>query len=389
MPKRVVIVGGGVTGLSAARAMLERGVKEVVVLERRTLGSGGTGKSSGIVRCHYGVPSLAALAWRSLPLFEELGHEVGFHQVGYLLVVGAGNEDALRANVEMQQGLGVEVDEVSLDGAAALWPFMHVDDVRAAAHEPRAGYADAFMLAQHFAAKARSAGAVVRQQAEVRRLLVAGDHVTGVELSDGQRIDADVVVVAAGWWTATLLSGLEIDVPLEGFRVGMMVMRAGREVSHLPVLSDLVTLHYALPDGDDRLVVGNSDHSEPTYVHPDDYADRMTGPELERAAAKVTHRYEGFPDASVSHTYGGCYDITPDWNPVISEAGVEGLFVAAGFSGHGFKISPAVGDLVADLVLEGDSRDPQVRANDFRLSRFSDGDLLRSANPYAGAGEMR
>jgi len=389
MPRRVVVVGGGVNGLASATALGERGVQRVDVFERRTLASGGSGKSSGIVRCHYGIPSLAAMAWRSLPLFEELGDRVGFHPVGYLLVVGDGNEDPLRANVSMQQELGIEVAEVSIDGASGLWPFMRSDDLRAAAYEPRAGYADASMLAQYFAGRARSAGARIHQQTEVTRVLTAEDRVTGVELSDGTQVEADAVVVAAGWWSSVLLDTVQVEVPLQGFRVGMMVMRAGRDVSGLPVLSDLATLHYARPDGDDRLVVGNSDHSDPVYVHPDDYTDRMTDGELERAAAKVTHRYEAFADAAVSHTYAGCYDITPDWNPVISGCGIDGLYVAAGFSGHGFKISPAVGELVADLVLEGGSRDGYIPAHDFRLSRFAEGSPLKSAHPYLGAGEMR
>lgn len=386
---RVVVVGGGVNGLSIARAMSERGLKRVIVLERDTLASGGSGKSSGIVRCHYGVRSLAALAWRSLPLFEELADEAGFHQVGYLLAVGAGNELSLRANVQMQQELGIDVEEITVDHACRMWPYIRTDDLCAAAFEPRGGHADASLLTQHFSRRARAAGAQIRQQAAVRRVLTVGDRVVGVEMSSGERIDADIVVIAAGWWTAELVVELEIDIPLKAFRVGMMVMQTGCESGRLPVLSDLASLQYARPEGDGRIVIGNSDHSDPLYVDPDDYRDRMTERELDRAAGKITHRFTGFPDASVSHTYAGCYDITPDWNPVIDQVGIHGLFVATGFSGHGFKISPAVGDLMADLVLEGGSRDPSVVASDFRLSRFAEGNLLRSTHPYVGAGEMR
>jgi len=149
--QRAVVVGGGVNGLSIARALAERGVHDVLLLERRTLASGGTGKSSGIVRCHYGVPSrchygvpsLAAMAWRSLPLLESLADEIGFHQVGYLVTVGPQDEDALRANVAMQQRLGIDVSMTSMDVASGLWPHMQTGDLCAAALEPRGGYADA------------------------------------------------------------------------------------------------------------------------------------------------------------------------------------------------------------------------------------------------------
>ncbi len=121
---RAVVVGGGLIGLSIARALTERGLTDVLVLERGLLASGGTGKSSGIVRAHYGVPSIAAMAWRSLPVFEALGAEVGFRQVGYTVVVGEENAGPLKDNTAMHQGLGIEVDLVDPDQVAALWPMM-------------------------------------------------------------------------------------------------------------------------------------------------------------------------------------------------------------------------------------------------------------------------
>ena len=100
-------------------------------------------------------------------------------------------------------------------------------------------------------------------------------------------------------------------------------------------------------------------------------------------------RLPGLADPAIAASYAGCYDVTPDFNPVISAASLDGLVVAAGFSGHGFKISPAVGRLVADLVVDGTSSDADIPARDFRLSRFAEGDLLRSPHPYVGAGQMR
>src|SRR6202046_5815000 len=110
----VVIVGAGVNGLSTARALVELGVRDVVVVDRATIGSGGSGKSSGIVRCHYGIRSLAAMAWRALPVLENaseiLGAPSGYRRTGYLVGVGAENLGALRANVAMHRYLGIEVE---------------------------------------------------------------------------------------------------------------------------------------------------------------------------------------------------------------------------------------------------------------------------------------
>jgi len=390
--QRIVVIGAGVNGMSIARSLAAREGGDVTVFERNTVASGMTGKSSSVVRCHYGVQSLAVMAWRSLPLIEQLGDEVGFRQVGYLVIVGEANADPLRANVSALQGVGIEAEMVSIDEAGALWPFMDTGDLAAAAYEPRGGFADASRLATWFHAAARDAGAVVRQGEGVARLLTRGDRVTGVELASGEVVEADVVVVAAGWWSGDLLASVGVQAPIESLRNVMMLLDSGRsleELAELPVLSDLEERQYIRTEGSGHVLIGNSDHSSPTFASPDNYSNQWSEFELERGVEKAARRLVGFPDAAVFRTYAGCYDITPDWNPIISQAEYDGLFVAAGFSGHGFKISPAVGELIADLVLEGDSRDSAISASDFRLSRFVEGDLLVSAHPYVGAGQMR
>ena len=137
------------------------------------------------------------------------------------------------------------------------------------------------------------------------------------------------------------------------------------------------------------MLFGNSDLSDVEDADPDDYLNRATEAFVDRTVERVGTRFPGFTDAAITGSYAGCYDVTPDWNPVISRTDVEGLVVAAGFSGHGFKIAPAVGRLIADLVVDGRSADPRIPEKDFRLSRFTEGDLLSSPYPYAGAGQMR
>jgi sarcosine oxidase subunit beta len=389
---KVVVVGGGLIGLSIARALSERGLGDITVLERGMLAGGGTGKSSGIVRSHYGVPSIAAMAARSLPVFEELGPEVGFRQVGYTVIVGQDNVGPLKDNVAMHQALGIDVDLIDARQLIEMWPMMNVEDVALAAYEPRGGFADATQLALHYSKRARDAGARVRQNASVARILAADGLATGVELSDGEVVEADLVVVAAGWWSAALLAGLDVHFPVQAYRSELLIVDAGVPLPDLPVVSDLVSLQYCRLEGTGQFLVGNSDHSDfmAKLVHPDQYSNIASEASIEAYAEKLMHRFPGFPDPSITHTYAGVYDVPPDWNPVIGPVtGVEGLLLAAGFAGHGFKISPAVGDLVADLVLEGDSTDADIPASDFRLERFAEGMLLQSLHPYAGAGEMR
>ena len=393
----VVIVGGGIEGAAAAWALSQRGVTDVVVAERNTVGSGMTGKSSGIVRCHYGVSSLAAMATVGLEVFEKaeeiFGTDIGFRQTGYVVGVGDGDADSLRKSLAAQRAVGVQTEEIDAAEVARLWPFADLTPFEAFAWEARGGYGDAYQTAQAFAVSARAAGVRILQGANVIGLLVERDKVAGVRLADGTEIAADTVVVATGVWTQPFLARYGIDVPIRVVREQLVTIAPGVEIGSVPVFSDLVSLQYIRPEpgGSEKNTVlfGNSDLSDVEDADPDAYLNRATEAFVDRTVERVGTRFPGFTDAAITGSYAGCYDATPDWNPVISRTGVDGLVVAAGFSGHGFKIAPAVGRLIADLVVDGRSADPRIPETDFRLSRFTEGDLLRSPYPYAGAGQMR
>lgn len=388
----VVIVGGGIEGAAAAWALSQRGVTDVVVVERNTVGSGMTGKSSGIVRCHYGVSSLAAMATIGLEVFEKaeeiFGADVGFRQTGYVVGVGEPNVDALRKSLAAQRAVGVQTEEIDEADVAKMWPFADLSPFAAFAWEARGGYGDAYQTAQAMAVAARSAGVSVRQGATVTGLLIDGGAVAGVRLGDGEEIATRTVVVATGVWTRPLLAPYGIDVPIRVVREQIVLIDPGVDVGRVPVFSDLVSLQYIRPEGTE-ILFGNSDLSDAREADPDSYLNRATEEFVDITVDRVGTRFPGFADAAISSSYAGCYDATPDWNPVISATPVDGLLVAAGFSGHGFKIAPAVGRLIADLVVDGRSSDPRIPESDFRLSRFAEGDLLTTPYPYVGAGQMR
>ena len=392
----VVVVGGGLEGCAAAWALSRRGVTDVVVAERGTVGSGMTGKSSGIVRCHYGVSSLAAMAAVGLEVFENahdlFGADIGFRQTGYVVGVADANVDALRKSLAAQRSVGVDTEEIDHAEVARLWPYADLTPFAAFGWESRGGYGDAYQTAQAFSASARAAGARVRQGSPVAGLLVDGDRVTGVRLADGSEISADTVVVATGVWTRPFLAPYGIDMPIRVVREQIVLIDPGidsADVSRLPVFSDLVSLQYVRPEVGGEILFGNSDLAHTEDADPDSYLNRATEAFVDVTVDKVGTRFPGFPDAAISSSYAGCYDVTPDWNPVISPGPLDGMVIAAGFSGHGFKIAPAVGQLVADLVIDGRSSDPRIPESDFRFSRFADGELLTTPYPYVGAGEMR
>ena len=387
------MIGGGVAGLSTAHALVELGVTDVLVLERATVGSGGTGKSSGIVRCHYGIPSLAAMAWHALPVLEQaeelLGAPSGYTNTGYLVGVGPENLGALRANVAMQRALGIEVELIGHDEARLLSPAARLDDFAGFAYEPRGGYGDGHQTAMAFAVAARRGGAQLRQHQGAAAIETTGDSVTGVRLVDGDRVGAAHVVLAAGPWSAGLATPLGLDVPVRAQRAQILLVDPGQPLGRIPVFSDLVSLQYVRTEGAATLLLGDSDHSTPEWADPDDYRERAGVEELAALVPKFSHRFPAFDGAALSSSYAGCYDVTPDYNPIISSTPIEGLWLCAGFSGHGYKISPSVGELVADLVVHGQSRHADVDHRDFRWERFGEKDPLVSGHPYVGAGQMR
>ncbi len=392
----VVIVGGGLEGAATAWALAHRGITDVVMAERNTVGSGMTGKSSGIVRCHYGVSSLAAMAAAGLEVFENpqafFGEDVpdiGFRQTGYIVGVGEPNVENMRKSLAAQRAVGVQTEEIDVAEVAGMWPWADLSPFAAFGWESRGGYGDAYRTAQAFMASARAAGVRLRQGTAVTDLLTTDQKVTGVRMADGTEISAGTVVVATGVWTRPFLAGHGIDIPITVIREQIVMIDPGVPVGGVPVFSDLVSLQYVRPEVGGEILFGNSDLADPSEADPDDYSNRASEEFVDLTVEKVGTRFPGLSAASITSSYAGCYDVTPDWNPVISRTGIDGLVVAAGFSGHGFKIAPAVGRLVADIVVDGHSNDPRIPETDFRLSRFDEGDLLKTPYPYVGAGQMR
>jgi glycine/D-amino acid oxidase-like deaminating enzyme len=389
----VVVVGAGVTGCSIARALVELGVHDVTVVDRGAVGSGASAKSSGIVRCHYGVRSLAAMAWHALPILagaeEILGADSGYRNTGYLVGVGANNVAALVTNVAMQRRLGIDVELLDVHAARQLWPLADLDGFAAFAYEPRGGYGDGHQTASAFWVAARRGGARLRQHCPVAKVEVAADRVRGIRLADGSAIAAQSVVLAAGVWSVPLAADVGLNLDIRAQRAQILVVDPGRPLGNVPVFSDLVSLQYVRSEGISSVLIGDSDHSDPEWADPDDYRERASEVELDSAIPKFLRRFPGLADCSLSSSYAGCYDVTPDYNPVISASPVEGLWLAAGFSGHGYKLSPSTGELVADLIVSGRSRHPDIDAQDFRWERFDEGNLLVAEHPYIGAGQMR
>jgi glycine/D-amino acid oxidase-like deaminating enzyme len=379
----VIVVGGGCVGASAAFWLASRHGQRVVLMERRQVGSGPTSYTSGIVRMHYSLDPLIRMALRGLAVFERFDEIVGgtadFRRTGFLMLVPPGQEETLEANVRMQQRLGVQTMLLDRDGVKGLEPRLRLDDVGAAAYESLSGYADGHATATAFAAAARRHGAQILEDTAALRVVTEDGRIAGVETASG-RVHAGAVLIAAGPWTRDLLAPLGIDLPIRATRHQVALLEAPGGVPPFGmVFVDLGTGVYTRPDVDTQFLLGSVEESPEEEVSPDAFNEGLDFAFVERMAARLEHRIPQFAGAAVRRGFASLYDVTPDWQPILGEVpGIRGLFVAAGFSGHGFKLSPAVGEAMADLITRGSSG--AIDLEPFRLSRFAEGALIHS--PY-------
>ena len=379
-----VVIGGGVMGCSIACNLAltagAHGLRDIVLLERDTLGSGSTGRSSAAVRMHYSTAVNAELAWRSLQIFRNfddiIGGECGFTRTGYLVFAGPDDVESFRANIAMQQSVGVITDIIRAADAAELAPGFAVDDAAGIAYEPYSGHADASGTAYAYATRARAEGVTIRLQCPAAAIETNGDgtRVEAVRTADGDRIATNVAVVAAGPWNARFLAGHGIDVPMVATRHEVLHFRRPLDVvPHHPGGADISNRIYFRPEGQDLTLVGNGNHSD-VVDDPEVYAQRASQAFIADVWQRVARRIPALADAELAAGYAGLYTDTPDAHPVLDRVdGIDGLYLCGGFSGHGFKLSPMVGVLMAELV--GRGRAETMDISPLRLSRFAEGAL--------------
>ena len=385
----VVIIGGGVMGCSIACNLAltaaDHGLRRIVLLERDTLGSGSTGRSSAAIRMHYSTAVNAELAWRSLQIFRNfediIGGECGYTRTGYLVFAGEEDLPSFRSNIATQQSVGVITDIISAGDAAELAPGFAVDDAAAIAYEPYSGHADASGTAYAYATRARAEGVTIRLQTPAAEIETSpysvtrsGSRVAAVRTAGGERIETRIAVVATGPWTARFLAPHGIHVPMIATRHEVLHFRRPLDlVPHHPGGADIGNRIYFRPEGQDLTLVGNGNHSD-VVDDPEVYAQRASPAFIQDVWQRLARRIPPIADAELATGYAGLYTNTPDSHPVMDRInGVDGLYLCSGFSGHGFKLSPMVGVLMAELIANGAATTMDI--SPLRFSRFAEGDL--------------
>lgn len=379
----VVVVGGGVNGISIAYALASRGVS-VVLVEKGALAGGASGRSSALVRMHYTNEWDARLAWASFPVFRHWADLMGgppvFTHTGFVNVVGPPYAEHLRRNVLMLRGIGVNTTAITAAELAELQPFARVDDLGAAAYEPDSGYANPAETVEGFRRRAVDLGARVRQWTAVTRIDRRESRVLGVETSAG-RIDADNVVLAAGAWSRRLAEEIGLALPARPKAIDTVAVSRPAELRdpHM-VWIDNVQGNYFRPEAGGLTLVGVP--CQEWDIDPDTVGSGLPPHAAGLGAGLLTHRIPAMERATLSRGYRAFDGYSPDRHAILGKVdGIDGLYVATAFSGSGFKIAPAVGTCMAELITEGRAKTVDIEA--FSLRRFAEGRTVDGPYPYA------
>ncbi len=394
----IVVIGAGVTGASIGYQLARHSDLRVAIVDARAPVGGISGRTFGQIRQHYSNELMVRIAQRGFHCIQNWDSVVGFGdpgyaRFGYMLLVVEDQLDGLRYNIELGRSLGVDTSFVVGSQIAEVEPLVNADGLAGGAYEPEGGYIDVTKMVLSWLTAASAAGADVLAPVNVEEVMTSGGAVAGVNTADGE-IRAPVVVAATGAWARDLLDPLGVEVPIERRRLEMAVLEqsAGARAlgtcitdgnSNLVIRPDMgrhiVAVAYPpeMPVVDDPLAdASGADHAAHDV----------------RLRAAISERLPSLTVASTVSTTAGAYDVAPDYHPILGWASdiapVDGLYLAIGLSGHGLKLSPALGEIVAARVLGvdqvGDA--PPIDISALRPSRFAEGDLMHlSYGPSARA----
>jgi len=385
----VVIIGGGIMGCAVALELSRRS-RRVLLVEKNAICSGATGRSSAIVRQHYSHENTARMALHGLHVFQEfderVGGECGFLQRGFVVLVPEKDRRGLEANVALQRGVGIRTELVAPEALCELIPGVDTAELVAAAWEPESGYADPHLTTHGYAQAAKRHGATLLQGVEVTGLELTGDRVTGVRTGDGAFL-APAVVNCAGPWGARVAAMAGLEAPIRSSRIQVAVFeRPPAYRDGHPVVLDFVHASYFRPETGDLMLVGRIDPEEADdVVDADACPDHADDAFIADVGERWIRRCPPMEESRARNGYSGLYAVTPDWHPIVDETPAgSGFFQCTGFSGHGFKLAPAVGVMTADMVTA--KPDPEFDWRPFSLSRFAESRQIRGTYEYSITG---
>jgi sarcosine oxidase subunit beta len=374
----VLIIGGGVVGCSVAYHLTRRDCRNVVVVERNTIGSGSTAKAAGGIRQQFSRESNIRLAMYSVDFFEHF-HErlelppdaggVDFHQVGYLFLLSTQETfSAFERNAALQQRLGLPVELLIPEQVTSRWPWLSLNDVVGATYCPTDGYGSPHEVTQAFMAQARRRGAAFVEGTGVSVITREGKRIVRVETNQGS-FSPGVVVICAGAWSGEVGRLAGVEIPVQPLRRMCFLTDPFDAIAHdAPMTIEMPGTFHFRPEGS-CFMLGMSDQREPYSFNT-----TVDWQWLNSVVEAAVRRAPVFEQARIRHGWAGLYETSPDHNAILgSIPEMENLFVATGFSGHGFMQSPATGMIMSEFILDGQAH--TIDVSDLGIERFSAGRL--------------
>lgn len=381
----VVVVGGGIIGTAIAYFLAAETEVSVCLLEKDAVAAGSTGDSSAILRHHYGTNRIyTQMALWSHEFYRAFENRIGepLSYANNAMVRFAADEtpaaDFAKGGHKTLSKFDVPVTWINHEEFENRYPLLNLDEFDFGVSDDTAGYSDGTDAASGFARAAQREGATIATGIEVTgfRIQEKGDkhdatgRVTGVETNKGS-VDCENVVLAAGPWTGKLAKKIGLDIPITPEREQVLLLEPSEDISpeeELPTVSLPGADWYLRPDFGDSVLIAT--HHSGNDCDPDAYRDSVDESTILRLTDQLSDVVPALVDAEIKGNYCGVYSTTPDNDFILDQAGPKGCYLACGFSGHGFKHGPVVGQILADLVVTGDT--DLVDIDQFSLSRFQE-----------------
>ncbi|MCS6902304.1 MAG: FAD-binding oxidoreductase [Myxococcales bacterium] len=372
----VVVVGGGIMGLAIAYNLARHhGVREITVVEKSYLCGGASGRNGGGVRAQWSSGVNVRLMRESIALCEDFAREmrinVWFRQGGYLFLARSEEKRrALEASVAVQREEGLKTRMLGPAEAKKIVPELSVEGVVAASYNPTDGVVFPWPFVWGYAEGARRLGVEIATHTEVTGFRTKGPRIEAVETNRGV-IETGAVVNAAGAWSPQVAKMLGVDLPNRPHRHEICSTEPLKPWLQ-PLVADLGNGLYFSQSMRGEIVGGISNEQVPPGLNMDSSSEF-----LRRYAKALTELVPRLGQVKVLRQWAGCYDLTPDANPIVGEVdSVERFYQASGFMGHGFMMAPVIGKRLARLIATGEE-DPLF--SQWNLRRFREGRLLSEA----------
>ena len=369
----VVIIGGGVIGLSIAYHLGQRKVGKIVLLEKGQLGEGSTSRCVGGIRTQFSTEINILFSLESMKTFDHFEEEFGvnpeFKRIGYLFLATTDQDvKVFQQNLILQKQFGIPVEWLHPDEIRRRFPYLKMDDILGGTFSPRDGYAGPSEVLSGFAGGAKRTGVKIYEGVEAKEILVDKGKVTGVRTNGGE-ISSPVVVNAGGPYASLVAEMAGLRIPVKPLRRQVFVTAPFQLIDQtIPLTIDFHRGWYFRQEVDGFLLSGPLDR-EPSFNTNTDYEAMV------EASENAIYRVPAMEKAQIARGWAGLYEISPDNHAILGKVpGLEGFILANGFSGHGFQHSPAVGKVISELILEGKAK--TIDISSLSIERFERGELI-------------